>query len=158
MELRVMMVGIALVNVGACAGVGPLDSPSIAGRYDLVAVNGAVLPCCAQIDSTRTRVTFVGGSLTLADGTQYRIPKCTELHHASYTMVITRRYDDPEGGSHTVADTSSGTYAWSDGEAGQPKLAWLLNSGMVGPFATSQSGVELKVHRQNFGRPPALRP
>ena len=191
-----MMVGIALVNVGACAGVGPLDSPSIAGRYDLVAVNGAVLPCCAQIDSTRTRVTFVGGSLTLAeapsesfaatpagwmpsscvhgipngahvdtsgvvtlpDGTQYRIPKCTELHQASYTMVITRRYDDPEGGSHTVADTSSGTYAWSDGEAGQPKLAWLLNSGMVGPFTTSQSGVELKVHRQNFGRPPALTP
>ena len=62
-----MMVGIALVNVGACAGVGPLDSPSIAGRYDLVAVNGAVLPCCGQIDSTGTRVTFVGGSLTLAE-------------------------------------------------------------------------------------------
>ncbi len=196
MAPRVMTIGMALLSIGACGLVDSGDPPSIAGRYDLVAVNGTVLPCCAQVDSTGTRVTFVGGSLTLKeaspepfaatpagwmpescvhgipngahvdtsgvvtlpDGTQYRLPKCTELHHAAYAMVITRRYEDAEGGSQTVSDTSAGTYAWSDGEAGQPTLVSLLNAGMVGGFAISERGVELAVHRANFGRAPALTP
>jgi len=196
MALRVMTIGIALLSVGACELVDPKDPPSIAGRYDLVAVNGAVLPCCAQVDSAGTRVTFVGGSLTLdeaspepfaatpagwmptscvheipngarvdtsgvvtlPDGTQYRIPKCTELHHAAYSMVITRRYDHANGSSQAVADTSSGTYAWSDGEGGEAGLVSLLNANMIGSIAMSPQGVEVHVHRANVGRAPALTP
>src|SRR5213082_426897 len=189
MELRVMLVGIALVSVGACAGVGPLDSPSLAGRYDLVAVNGAVLPCGAPIDSTGTRVTFVGGSLTLAeapsesftatpagwmpsscvhgipngahvdtsgvvtlpDGTQYRIPKCPELHHAPYTMTVTRAYDYAGDSSKTVSETSSGTYAWSDGAGGQPQLVALLNADLLGPVTLSPGAVEMTVGGAHLG-------
>ena len=67
MAPRVMTIGMALLSIGACGLVDSGDPPSIAGRYDLVAVNGTVLPCCAQVDSTGTRVTFVGGSLTLKE-------------------------------------------------------------------------------------------
>src|SRR5207248_9014823 len=164
---RMTTIGMVALTLGGCGLVDSGDPPSIAGRYDLVAVNGAALPCCAQTDSTGTRVTFIDGNLTLGDGppepfaatpagwmpkscvfgipnsahvdtsgvvtlpdsTQYRIPKCTELHHAAYAMVITRRYEDAEGGSQTVSDTSAGTYAWSDGEAGHPTLVSLLNAG-----------------------------
>jgi len=156
MGLRVTTLGMAVLIIGACGG----DPPSIAGRYDLVAVNGTVLPCCAQTDSSGTRVTFIDGNLTLGeappepfaatpagempsscvheipngarvdtsgvvtlpDGRQYRIPKCTDLHHAPYTMIVTRRYDYAGDSSKTVSAPSSGTYAWSDGAGGQP--AW----------------------------------
>src|SRR5207253_5560776 len=55
------------LTLGACELVKSGDPPSIAGRYDLVAVNGAALPCCAQTDSSGTRVTFIDGSLTLGE-------------------------------------------------------------------------------------------
>jgi hypothetical protein len=58
---------MAVLGIAACGVSDPADPPSIAGRYDLVAVNGTALPCCAQTDSTGTRITFVGGSLTLGD-------------------------------------------------------------------------------------------
>ena len=54
---------MALLIIGGCAG----DPPSIAGSYDLVAVNGTALPCCAQTDSSGTRITFIDGNLTLGD-------------------------------------------------------------------------------------------
>src|SRR2546422_1170532 len=63
MGLRVTTLGMAVLIIGACGG----DPPSIAGRYDLVAVNGTVLPCCAQTDSSGTRVTFIDGNLTLGE-------------------------------------------------------------------------------------------
>jgi len=192
MGLRVTTLGMAVLIIGACGG----DPPSIAGRYDLVAVNGTVLPCCAQTDSSGTRVTFIDGNLTLGeappepfaatpagempsscvheipngarvdtsgvvtlpDGRQYRIPKCTDLHHAPYTMIVTRRYDYPGDSSKTVSATSSGTYAWSDGAGGQPQLVALLNAAMVGPVTVSPSAVEVTVGRANFGRGAALTP
>ena len=167
-----------------------------AAKYDLVAVNGTALPCCAHTDSIGTRVTFIDGNLalgegppepftatpagempsscvheipngarvdtsgvvTLPDGKQYRIPKCTDLHHAPYTMIVTRRYDYAGDSSKTVSATSSGTYAWSDGEGRQPQLVALLNADMVGPVTVSPSAVEVTVGRANFGRGAALTP
>ena len=192
MGLRVTTLGMAVLIIGACGG----DPPSIAGRYDLVAVNGTVLPCCAQTDSSGTRVTFIDGNLTLGeappepfaatpagempsscvheipngarvdtsgvvtlpDGRQYRIPKCTDLHHAPYTMIVTRRYDYAGDSSKTVSAPSSGTYAWSDGAGGQPQLVALLNAGMVGPVTVSPSAVEVTVGRANLGRGAAATP
>ncbi len=183
---------MALLIIGGCAG----DPPSIAGSYDLVAVNGTALPCCAQTDSSGTRITFIDGNLTLGDappepfaatpagempsacvyeipngaridtsgvvtlpdGKQYRLPKCTDLHHAPYTMIVTQRYDYAGDSSKTVSATSSGTYAWSDGGAGQPGLVALLNAGMVGPVTVSPSAVEVTVGRANFGRGAASTP
>jgi hypothetical protein len=193
---RVTTVGLALLSIAACELVDSADPPSIAGRYDLVAVNETALPCCAQTDSTGTRVTFVGGSLTLEaappesfaatpagwipsscvhsvpdgarvdtsgvvtlpDGKQYRIPKCTELHHHPFTMVVTRRYDHPDGGSQTLSATSSGTYAWSDGAGDQSGVVALLNADLIGPVTRSQAAVEVMVGRSNVGRGPALTP
>jgi len=63
-----MTIGIVVLTFGACGPVDSVDPPSIAGRYDLVAVNGTALPCCAQTDSSGTRVTFIDGSLTLGEG------------------------------------------------------------------------------------------
>ncbi|HEX6967186.1 MAG TPA: hypothetical protein VF166_15455 [Gemmatimonadaceae bacterium] len=132
--LRAVVVGVVLLGVGACSGFGP-DAPSIGGQYDLVSVTGNALPCCTTTDSTGTRVTIVGRSLTLADaapekfgatpagyvplvcvhessnGNDGQFPTCEEQHHASYTMIIARQYDDPNGGSRTVSDTTSGVYA-----------------------------------------------
>jgi hypothetical protein len=186
---------VLALSIAACGVVDPADPPSIAGRYDLVAVNDAVLPCCAQVDSTGTRVTFVGGSLTLdaaspepfvatpagelpkscvfaipngahvdtsgvvtlPDSTKYRLPRCPELHHAAYTLVITRRYDDPAGGSQTLSATASGTYAWT--EAGDHAgLIALLNGNLTGAVTHSPGGVEVLVGQSHFGRGPALTP
>lgn len=190
-----IVLGIVLMNLGACELVDP-QAPSIAGRYDLVTVNGVALPCCAQTDSNGANVTFVGGSLTLEqatpepfaatpagwrpgscvheipnganvdtsgvvtlpDGSQYRIPKCTELHHAAYTLVVTRRYDYADGSSKTLAATSNGTYAWSDGGQGWPKLIALLNSNLIGPVTSSPTGMGVTVYNDYLGRGPALTP
>ncbi len=192
MGLRVTTLAMVLLIIGGCAG----DPPSIAGSYDLVAVNGTALPCCAQTDSIGTRITFIDGDLTLGegppepftatpagempsscvheipdgarvdtsgvvtlpDGKQYRIPKCTDLHHAPYTMIVTRRYDYVGDSSKTVSATSSGTYAWSDGAVGQPGLVALLNAGLVGPVTVAPSAVEVTVGRANFGRGAASTP
>src|SRR5256886_5145363 len=119
---RMITIGMVALTLGGCGLVDSGDPPSIAGRYDLVAVNGTALPCCAQTDSIRTQVTFIDGNLacgegppdpftatpagempsscvheipngarvdtsgvvTLPDGKQYRIPKCTDLHHALF--------------------------------------------------------------------------
>jgi len=187
----------ALLAVAACNGANdPPDPPGIAGQYNLVAVNGSSLPCCAQTDSTGTRITFVSGSLALGpgdperfgatpagwmpdtcvhevpngavvdtagvvhlpDSTTYRIPSCLELHHATFTMVITRLYEDLPGDHRVVSDTSSGVYAWTDGEEGGPALVSLLNVGFVGSITQSRDGVSLTVGRSNFGRGPALTP
>jgi hypothetical protein len=193
---RMMTIGMAALTLGACGLVDSGDPPSIAGRYDLVAVNATALPCCAQTDSIGTRVTFIDGNLTLGegppepftatpagempgscvheipngarvdtsgvvtlpDGRQYRIPKCTDLHHAPYTMIVTRRYDYAGDSSKTVSATSSGTYAWSDGAGGQPELVALLNGNLVGSVTSSPSAVEVTVGRANFGRGAASTP
>jgi hypothetical protein len=193
---RMMTIGMAALTLGACGLVDSGDPPSIAGRYDLVAVNATALPCCAQTDSIGTRVTFIDGNLTLGegppepftatpagempgscvheipngarvdtsgvvtlpDGRQYRIPKCTDLHHAPYTMIVTRRYDYAGDSSKTVSATSSGTYAWSDGAGGQPELVALLNGHLVGSVTSSPSAVEVTVGRANFGRGAASTP
>ena len=190
MRLRVTTLGMAVLIGGGCAG----DPPSIAGRYDLVAVNGAALPCCTQTDSSGTRVTFIDGSLTLGDappepfgatpagempsscvheipngaridtsgvvtlpdGRQYRIPTCTELHHAPYTMIVTRQYDYAGDSSKNVSATSSGTYAW--GEEGQVHVVALLNADLVGQVILSPSAVEVTVGRANLGRGAAATP
>jgi hypothetical protein len=192
MGRRLTMLGMTLLIMGGCAG----DPPSIAGRYDLVAVNGTALPCCAQTDSSGTRVTFIDGRLTLGegspepfgatpagempsscvhevpngaridtsgvvtlpDGRQYRIPNCTELHHAPYTMIVTRTYDYAGDSSKTVSATSSGTYAWSDGEGGQAPVVALLNANLIGPVTLSPSAAELTVGRANLGRGAAATP
>jgi hypothetical protein len=193
---RMMTIEMAALTLGACGLVDSGDPPSIAGRYDLVAVNATALPCCAQTDSIGTRVTFIDGNLTLGegppepftatpagempgscvheipngarvdtsgvvtlpDGRQYRIPKCTDLHHAPYTMIVTRRYDYAGDSSKTVSATSSGTYAWSDGAGGQPELVALLNGNLVGSVTSSPSAVEVTVGRANFGRGAASTP
>ena len=190
MRLRVTTLGMAVLIGGGCAG----DPPSIAGRYDPVAVNGAALPCCTQTDSSGTRVTFIDGSLTLGDappepfgatpagempsscvheipngarvdtsgvvtlpdGKQYRIPKCTDLHHAPYTMIVTRQYDYAGDSSKNVSATSSGTYAW--GEGGQVHVVALLNADLVGQVILSPSAVEVTVGRANLGRGAAATP
>jgi len=195
MALRMMTIGIVVLTLGACGLVDSGDPPSIAGRYDLVAVNGMALPCCAQTDSIRTQVTFIDGNLTLGegapepftatpagempsscvheipngarvdtsgvvtlpDGRQYRIPKCTELHHAPYTMTVTRAYDYAGDSSKTVSETSSGTYAWSEGE-GQAHVVALLNADLVGQVTLSPSAVEVTVGRANLGRGAASTP
>jgi len=192
MGLRVTTLAMVLLIIGRSAE----DPPRIAASYDLVAVNGTALPCCAQTDSIGTRITFIDGDLTLGegppepftatpagempsscvheipdgarvdtsgvvtlpDGKQYRIPKCTDLHHAPYTMIVTRRYDYVGDSSKTVSATSSGTYAWSDGAVGQPGLVALLNAGLVGPLTVSPSAVEVTVGRANFGRGAASTP
>jgi len=193
---RKKTIGMAALTLGACGLVDAGDPPSIAGRYDLIAVNGTAVPCCAQTDSVGTRVTFINGNLTLGegppesfaatpagempsscvheipngarvdtsgvvtlpDGTQYRIPKCTDLHHAPYTMIVTRRYDYAGDSAKTVSATSSGTYAWSDGAGGQPDLVALLNANLVGSVTSSPSAVEVTVGRANFGRGAASTP
>ena len=98
------------------------------------------------------------GVVTLPDGTTYRIPSCVELHHARFTMVITRRYEDESNGSSMVSDTSSGVYAWTDGEGGGTELISLLNVGFVGRITASDSGVSLTVGRSNFGRGAGMTP
>ena len=192
MGFRVTTLSMAVLIGSGCAG----DPPSIAGQYDLVAVNGTALPCCAQTDSSGTRVTFIDGGLTLGeaspepfgatpaggmpsscvheipngaridtsgvvtlpDGRQYRIPNCTDLHHAPYTMIVTRRYDYAGDSAKTVSAPSSGTYAWSDGEGGQAPVVALLNANLIGPVTLSPSAVELTVGRANFGRGAAATP
>ena len=196
MALRMMTIGIVVLTLGACGLVDSGDPPSIAGRYDLVAVNGMALPCCAQTDSIRTQVTFIDGNLTLGegapepftatpagempsscvheipngarvdtsgvvtlpDGRQYRIPKCTELHHAPYTITVTRAYDYAGDSSKNVSVTSSGTYAWSEGEGGQAHVVALLNADLVGQVTLSPSAVEVTVGRANLGRGAASTP
>ena len=193
---RMTTIGMVALTLGGCGLVDSGDPPSIAGRYDLVAVNGAALPCCAQTDSTGTRVTFIDGNLTLGDGppeplaatpagwmpkscvfgipngahvdtsgvvtlpdsTQYRIPKCPELHHAPYTMTVTRAYDYAGDSSKTVSETSSGTYAWSDGAGGQPQLVALLNADLLGPVTLSPGAVEMTVGGAHLGRGAASTP
>jgi len=193
---RMTTIGMVALTLGACELVKSGDPPSIAGRYDLVAVNGTTLPCCAQTDSTGTRVTFIAGNLmlgdgppepfgatpagwmpsscvhhipngaridtsgvvTLPDGRQYRIPNCTELHHAPYTMIVTRAYDYAGDSSKTVSATSSGTYAWSDGEGGQAPVVALLNASLIGPLTLSSSAVEVTVGGAHFGRGAASTP
>ena len=192
MGVRCTTLAMAVLIIGGCAG----DPPSIAGRYDLVAVDGATLPCCAQTDSNGTRTTFIDGNLTLGegapepfaatpagempsscvqgipngaridtsgvvtlpDGQQYQLPKCTDLHHAPYTMIVTRRYDYAGDSSKTVSATSSGTYAWSDGAGSQQGLVALLNADLVGPVILSPSAVEVTVGRSHLGRGPAATP
>jgi len=191
-----MTIGIVVLTFGACGPVDPVDPPSIAGRYDLVAVNGTALPCCTQTDSIGTRVTFMDGNLTLGDGPpeafvatpagempkscvfeipngahvdtsgvvtlpdgkQYRIPKCPDLHHAPYTMIVTRAYDYAGDSSKTVSATSSGTYAWSVGAGGQPQLVALLNADLIGPVTVSPSAVEVTVGGAHLGRGAASTP
>jgi len=172
--LRVMTVGVMLLGVGACSAFGP-DAPSIGGQYDLVSVTGSALPCCAAVDSTGTQVTIVGGSLTLADaapekfgatpagyvplacihessnGNDDQFPSCEEQHHASYVMIIARQYDDANGGSRTVSDTTSGVYAWS---ASGPAMVSLLGSGLGGPVSMSGSSAKITVYALDFGRGP----
>ena len=193
---RMTTIGMVALTLGGCGLVDSGDPPSIAGRYDLVAVNGTALPCCAQTDSTGTRVTFIDGNLTLGDGppelfaatpagwmpkscvfgipngahvdtsgvvtlpdsTQYRIPKCPELHHAPYTMTVTRAYDYAGDSSKTVSETSSGTYAWSDGAGGQPQLVALLNADLLGPVTLSPGAVEMTVGGAHLGRGAASTP
>ena len=195
MGFRLTTLSMAVLIIGGCAG-DPGDPPSIAGRYDLVAVNGTALPCCAQTDSSGTRVTFIDGGLTLGeaspepfgatpaggmpsscvheipngaridtsgvvtlpDGRQYRIPNCTELHHAPYTMIVTRTYDYAGDSSKTVSAASSGTYAWSDGAGGQAPVVALLNANLIGPVTLSPSAAELTVGRANLGRGAAATP
>src|SRR2546430_7450840 len=65
---RMITIGMVALTLGGCGLVDSGDPPSIAGRYDLVAVNGTTLPCCARTDSTGTRVTFIDGNLMLGDG------------------------------------------------------------------------------------------
>ena len=192
---RMTTIGMVALTLGGCGLVDSGDPPSIAGRYDLVAVNGTTLPCCAQTDSTGTRVTFIDGNLmlgdgppepfaatpagempqscvhaipngarvdtsgvvTLPDGRQYRIPKCTELHHAPYTMTVTRAYDYAADSSKTVSEISSGTYAWSEGE-GQAHVVALLNADLVGQVTLSSSAVEVTVGGAHFGRGAASTP
>jgi hypothetical protein len=108
------------------------------------------VPNGARIDTS--------GVVTLPDGQQYRIPKCTEVHHAPYTMVVTRRYDHVGDSSNTVSATSSGTYAWTDGASGESGLVALLNANLSGPVTVSAGAVELEVAQQHFGRGPALTP
>lgn len=172
--LRATVVGVVLMGVSACTGFGT-DSPSIGGQYELASVTGSAVPCCTTTDSTGTRVTVVGGSLTLADaapeafaatpagyvpricvhessnGSQDNYPSCEEQHHASYVMIITRQYEDVNGGSQTVSDTASGVYAWS---ASGPAMVSLLGSGLGGPVAISGGSVNVTVYPLKFGQGP----
>lgn len=65
MTTRTLAVGVMVLVCGGCSAFGPGDAPSIAGRYDLVTVDGEALPCCTRMDSTGARVTVIGGTLTL---------------------------------------------------------------------------------------------
>src|SRR5207249_4516590 len=98
------------------------------------------------------------GVVTLPDSTQYRIPKCPELHHAPYTMTVTRAYDYAGDSSKTVLETSSGTYAWSDGAGGQPQLVALLYADLLGPVTLSPGAVEMTVGGAHLGRGAASTP
>src|SRR5205807_1342950 len=106
------------------------------------------IPNGARIDTS--------GVVTLPDGRQYRIPTCTELHHAPYTMIVTRQYDYAGDSSKNVSATSSGTYAW--GEGGQVHVVALLNADLVGQVILSPSAVEVTVGRANLGRGAAATP
>jgi hypothetical protein len=199
MILRTSAIWAVLLAAGACTPFSANEAtgqPSIAGQYGLATVNGHTLPCCALTDSTGTRITFVGGSLTLGEGapeafsatpagyrpkscvhalpdsahvdtagvvtlpdsSTYQLPKCTDANRGTYTLVITRRYDHADGTTSTMSDTSSGTYAWSNGEGGAPMLVSLLNSGMIGPITISERDIIVKVHGQHAGQGAALTP
>jgi hypothetical protein len=101
------------------------------------------VPNGARIDTS--------GVVTLPDGRRYRIPTCVERHHAPYTMIVTRRYDYPGDSSHTLSVTSSGVYAWSDGDGAQPQLVALLNASLIGPLTRSAHAVEVRVRRAQIG-------
>jgi hypothetical protein len=118
-----------------------------AGYYPESWVHG--VPEGARVDTS--------GVVTLPDGSTYRIPACTTIHHATYTMILTRRYDAVDGTSGTVSDTSAGVYAWSDGGGGegQLKVVSLLNAGLIGPLAMFGGHVDITLHRQGFEQPPA---
>ncbi len=66
MARRSVAGAVALLVVGGCEGA-LTDPAGIAGEYALRRVDGATLPCCAQTDSSGSRVTIVEGSLTLGD-------------------------------------------------------------------------------------------
>lgn len=185
MKRGLLVAWTALLATGACTGFGPADGSSIAGQYELAAVDGNALPCCGQTDSAGTRATIVGGSLTLGeaapekfvatpggmvaescvhevpngahidtagvvtlpDSSQYKIPQCGD---GSYTMIITRMYEDVDGATRTKSDTAAGKYVWSDSD--QATIT-LLGIGLGGPITRSSESVELTVSGR-YGLPP----
>ncbi len=68
MGLRTTAVCTAALLLAACRqGFAPAGSASLAGQYRLVGADGNGLPCCAETDSTGTKVQVLAGALTLAD-------------------------------------------------------------------------------------------
>jgi hypothetical protein len=87
------------------------------------------------------------GVVTLPDSSQYKIPQCGD---GTYTMIITRTYDDVDGDTRTKSDTASGKYVWSDSD---PATLTLLGVGLGGPITRSDGSVELTVSGR-YGLPP----
>ena len=88
------------------------------------------------------------GVVKLPDGSTYQLPKCG---NGTYTLVIAIRYDDVDGASRTVADTSAGRYAWDDGAN---PIVSLLDDGLSGGITTSQGSVNVTVAARGFGMGP----
>lgn len=119
MILRLSAACAALLGVGACDDAS--DSPTIAGQYALLKVDGIGVSDYTMEDSTGTLVTLDGGGLTLCGDGRYRID-------------VAQRYEN--GDSQRVL-VSSGEYGWdgvtltlvdSDGLAG---LTALVTRGVI---------------------------
>ncbi|HET7564775.1 MAG TPA: hypothetical protein VFJ96_07255 [Gemmatimonadaceae bacterium] len=105
-------------------------------RY--VATPGGMAPSSCVHEVPNGSHVDTSGTVTRPDSSTYKIPPCGD---GTYTMVITRRYGDPNGASQTASDTSSGRYAWSSSSA----VVSLLTSGMGGSIERSGDSVSVTV-------------
>jgi len=95
------------------------------------------IPDGAWVDATTNVV-------HLPDGSTYQLPECGD---AAYTMVITRRYEYPDGSSRTASDTTGGKYTWGtvSGGALHDGVISLVRSRGFGSVNSSSEGIDLRI-------------
>lgn len=183
--MRALFACFAFCWLGACGVFNPRHTASIAGAYQLVTVDGQVVPCCTRIDTTSgVRTTPLGGQLTLGDAA----PESFVATPAGVSMPSSCVYTIPNG-ARVHADTvfkqdgswyllppcGRGSYAMTITDrvdsAGRTDTATVSYAGryswsndqsaiylvgsMSGSFTRGGSGVEMSLQQTHIGVPPA---
>ncbi len=178
----------AFLLLSACSLVDPHHTPSIAGNYRLVTVDGQAIPCCTHTDTTTgVQTTALSGQLTLGNAP----PESFEPVPAGILMPASCVYLIPNGArvhADTVFRTNGswyllspcgrGSYAMTLTErvdsAGRSdtttvnysgRYSWSSSDSLVylvgsmsGPFTQSSGGLRLTLQQTHFPFPQRYYP
>lgn len=145
------------------------ETPSIAGQYTLERIDGQMLPCCDQADSsTNARATTLSGTLMLGPGAPeafvttpagyyprscvHEVPNGATVNPTSFprcgdgdfSLNLTQRVDSADGASAVQTIAMSGRYAWDD----RQEMIKLVDVPMVGSVTLGASRT-LRVQKVN---------